>query len=108
MLTRYGVAYDLTNTPYQVYVMYDDLKVCYNFSSKLNKQRFINKAGKNRENINSSLSKRFNITIIYDLLCDIKLYSTVEKRGFLIETESDSYTCLNTIKLNGKNQIIKS
>lgn len=106
MLTRNGIAYDLTLSPYQTIVRYGkEDSIIYKFSSEGNRERFLNKLSENREYYNGSLSKRFNIQITCDKLSDLKLYSSVEKRGFLIETEEKRYTCLNTIRLDGMNLI---
>lgn len=110
MLTRNGIAYDLTVSPYKTVVFYNNKKdsIIYTFSSNLNKERFLEKLSENRNYINGSLTKRFNIQIVCNKLCDIKLYSSVEKRGFLIETEEREFKCLNTIKLDGMNLIQES
>lgn len=105
-LTRNGVAYDLKTSPYKVTLNYKNNNLEYVFSSQLNKERFINKLKDNRMKINESLSKRFGITIEDDMLCDIKLYSATEKRGFLINTNEKAIECLNIIKLDGNNLIL--
>lgn len=105
-LTIRGVCYNLKVTPYTLRVNYEDIDLEYKFSSQLYKDKFISKLGTNRDNINNSLSNRFGFTIVNDLLCDIKLYSMTEKRGFLIMTNDDrTIECLSTIKLDGKNLI---
>ena len=108
MLTRNGIAYNLKLSPYEFLVNYSNGEsIKYKFSSLLYKDNFTKKIDNNRETINGSLSKRFGIDISNDILCDLKLYSSIEKRGFLIETEEGSYQCLNTIKLDGQNKILK-
>ncbi len=109
MLTRNGIAYDLKISPYKHIIRYEDSdSVIYTFSSELNKERFINKLSENRNYINGSLSSRFNIPITYNKLCDLKLYTRIEKRGFLIESEEETFECLNTIRLNGMTLIQES
>lgn len=107
-LTRGGVTYNLEASPYYYTVSYEDsTTITYMFSSDFYKKKFIDKIEENRETINLSLTKRFGIDINFSKLCDIKLYSLIEKRGFLIKT-NESIKCLNTIKLSGETLIIKS
>lgn len=108
MLTRNGIAYNLSLSPYKITLKYDKSDyITFKFSSQLYKDNFQNKLKDNRENIKTSLSNRFGFIIINEKLSDIKLYSSIEKRGFLIETKEGIYTCLNTIKLDGQNKIQK-
>ena len=100
-LTRSGVAYDLTVSPHTLTYNYNGELLTYVFSSKLYMDKFIEKTDENREYINHSLSKRFGFTTVNNKLCDIKLYSLIEKRGFLIKNDKESFECLNTIKLDG-------
>ena len=108
MLTRNGIAYNLSLSPYKVTIKYDkDDNITFKFSSQLYKDNFQNKLKANRENIKNSLSKRFGFIIVHDKLSDLKLYSSLEKRGFLVETKEGIYECLNTIRLDGQNKIQK-
>ena len=106
-LTRGGVAYNLELSPFNLVVEYEDESLEFIFSSQRNKDSFYNKFVENRAKINESLSKRFGFTIENDKLCDIKLYSMTEKRGFLIKGTED-FKCLDTIKLTGVNLIHKN
>ena len=108
MLTRNGIAHDLNVSPYKELIIYDNRKITYTFSSKLNQVRFIERLNKNRNYYNKSLSKRFNFEIEFNILCDIKLYSLIEKRGILIELEEGKVECLNNIKFVGMNPILKN
>ena len=105
-LTRSGVAHDLTISPHQIEVEYDNVTLVYVFSSELYKLKFNGKLGINRLKINESLSNRFGIKVNFDLLADIKLYSQIETRGFLIKGNED-YKCLDIIELIGVNQILQ-
>lgn len=100
-LTRSGVAYDLSISPHTVTLSYYGKDLTYVFSSRLYLDKFMEKLDSNRESINHSLSKRFGFTSVNNVLCDIKLYSMIEKRGFLIKNDKESFECLNTIKLDG-------
>lgn len=101
-LTRSKVAYDLNVSPHRHMISYGDDEITYVFSSELYRDKFTARVQENRENINHSLSNRFGFTIINDLLCDIKLYITVEKRGFLIMKGQDKLDCLNQVELHGQ------
>lgn len=108
-LTKSGVAYDLTISPHKLEMEYDENnKMIYTFSSQLYKNKFIDKLKDNREKVNHSLSKRFGFNIENNLLCDIKLYTTIEKRGFLLDNTKERFECLNIIKLDGNNLITKN
>ena len=107
-LTRANICYNLRESPYFHKVDYgNDEVIEYVFSSELYKEKFINNLSINRKNINNSLTNRFGFEINVDKLADIKLYSGIEKRGFLIRKESD-IECLNDIILNGLKLIIRN
>lgn len=108
MLTRDGICYDLNKTPWNYEVAYQDQILKFRFSSEYYLNNFIKKLGSNRKKINDSLTKRFGIILENNKLCDIKLYQSIEKRGFLIESEEDKIRCLSSIRLNGQNKILKS
>lgn len=101
-LTRSGVAHDLTISPYKLKVVYEESgeTLTYVFSSEFYLNKFVEKAGANREKINKSLSNRFGFTIENNILADIKLYLTTETRGFMIEG-TDVWQRASNIKLNG-------
>ena len=108
MLTRNGIAYNFDISPYKATVNYSkDDSITFTFSSELYKEKFLTKLDENRSIINNSLSKRFGFDIVNDKLSDIKLYSSTEKRGFLLEIKDNKYSCLSTIKLDGQNKIQK-
>lgn len=107
-LTRSGVAYDFNVSPHKITVDYNDERITYTFSSNLYKTKFIDKLEENRKVINNSLTKRFGITLEFNLLADLKLYTTIEKRGFLIEDDSGKHEWQNTIKLSGNLRIMKN
>lgn len=108
MLTRHGVCYNLKLSPYKVEIQYGNEKIIYNFSTMPNAERFKNKLQGNRDKINESLSKRFSIELENNKLCDLKLYSVIEKRGFYIECGERNFECLNSLRLNGQNKILKN
>lgn len=107
-LTRSKVAYDLTISPHILEVPYDHGEtLVYVFSSKLYKDKFYNALFENREKINESLSKRFGFRIESDLLCDLKLYISIEKRGFLILKDKEKFVCVEDIILDGNRVMTK-
>lgn len=107
-LTRSGVAHDLRISPHLYVVKYGINDVLtFIFSSEFYMNKFQSKLEENREKINGSLSQRFGFNIKLDKLADIKLYEKTETRGFLI-IGKEEYTCLNTIKLDGKNLTLTS
>ena len=102
-LTRSGIAHDLKMSPYQVTVKYEEGgELTYVFSSKMYTEKFMEKLEDNRDKINESLSKRFGFMIHINKIADLKLYSMVETRGFLIKGKED-YLCPDDIILDGTN-----
>lgn len=71
------------------------------FSSQVNLDKFNDKLKENRDKINDSLSKRFKFQIIQDIICDLRLYQTIETRGFLIYSNGEYIECLDHVLLNG-------
>ena len=100
-LTRRGVCYDLMKTPYRYEEEYHGTKIQFMFSSQINTDKFIDKLEQNRKRINESLLKRFKFHIKQDIICDIRLYQTIETRGFLICANGEYIECLDHIQLNG-------
>lgn len=107
-LTRNGIAYDLKTTPYLHCVIYEKDGVEYRFSSELYKEKFIAKLENHREKINESLSNRFGFNVKNNILSDLKLYTTIEKRGFLIFYNGVPVECQDNITLDGHKMIMKS
>lgn len=100
-LTRGGVAYNFDASPYRYNVDYGSKSITFVFSSEFYLNNFIRKLKSNREKINQSLSKRFGFMVEHNILCDIKLYTSIEKRGFLLYKNGERFECLNTIILDG-------
>ena len=97
MISRNGVVYDLNVSSYRYTV--DGLT--YVFSSKLHLNKFKKKLKENRDIINYSLTKRFNIAVDVSQLADVVLYRKIETRGFLIVTGEGSELCQNSITYVG-------
>lgn len=104
-LTRGGVAYNLAESPYRFNVDYSSrsTSITFVFSSDFYRKNFIRKMAGNRKKINASLSNRFGFSIENHVLCDMKLYCSIEKRGFLIYQNGERFECPKSIKLDGNN-----
>lgn len=100
-LTRNNVAYNLNESPHRLEVPYDQGILIYVFSSEFYKTNFYNRFLDNREKISESLSKRFGFNVQNDLLADLKLYTSIEKRGFLIILGEEKIVCQENITLDG-------
>lgn len=82
VITKNGVCYDFSLSEYRLKV--DNLT--FVFSSQLHLDKFKQRLKENRNTINRSLTKRFNVHINVNTLADIVLYKKIETRGFLIVT----------------------
>lgn len=100
-LTRRGVCYDLSKTPYTHEEKYDKTSIKFMFSSQIYLDKFKEKLEENRRKINDSLMKRFKFHIQQDIICDLRLYYSIETRGFLISANGEYIECLDHIQLNG-------
>lgn len=108
VLSRNNIAYDFNISPYSVTVVYGGCEIKYVFSSNMYKRNFQQRMQSNREKINQSLSNRFGFTINQDILSDLKLYITIEKRGFLLCKDGIKMECLNNLVLDGDNLMNKN
>lgn len=108
MLTRGKVCYNLKNTPYKISMVYEGQEVIFHFSSSLYIEKFASKRDENRNIISESLNKRFGYYINSKLIADIRLYSQIEKRGFLISVNGEYIECLKNIKLDGMRMIVRN
>lgn len=106
-LSRGGIAYNLAESPFRYNVIYEaeNVSITYVFSSNLYRNNFIRKLQSNRKSINLSLSNRFGIAIEHNILCDLRLYGRIEKRGFLIYKNGEGIECQKSIRLDGHNLI---
>lgn len=105
-LTRSGVAHNLEDSPHKLTIEYVNSHVTFIFSSELYMRLFSERMENNRQEINASLGNRFGFEISNNLLCDIKLYSSVEKRGFFIVSNDDEIHSPEELLLDGE-RIIK-
>ena len=100
-LTRNNVAYNLNESPHRLEVPYEQQSLIYVFSSEFYKTNYYNRFLDHREKISESLSKRFGFRVENDLLSDLKLYTSIEKRGFLVIKGEDKIVCQENITLDG-------
>lgn len=118
-ITRNNIVLDLNISPYYEKINYyrggkfkitdieESNNITFVFSSELYLKKFIEKLHVNRTKINESLSTRFGINIKCDVIADLRLYKSIEKRGFLILANGEKVTCLENIILDGNNLIAK-
>lgn len=102
MLTRSKVAYNLGISPHKYTIQYMNDEVTFVFSSDLYRRKFSERLLDNRATINLSLTNRFGYNCSLDLLCDLKLYSMIEKRGFLVIVNNEEIICQENITLGGQ------
>lgn len=97
--TRNGIYHNLEKSPYHLTIG----GITYWFSSVFYMQKFTELLQGNREKLNTSLTKRFKVVVEVDVLCDLVLYTTVEKRGFLVETDDEwgKERCLGNLQFGG-------
>lgn len=100
-LSKSNIAYNLEISPHTLIVDYGSDKIKFYFSSALYRCKFTQRLHDNRVEIQNSLNKRFGLTIDSSIIADIRLYSKIEKRGFLVETNGGKYTCQDNIILDG-------
>lgn len=88
VLTRHGVCYDLTNSPF-----YSGWR-CFRFyfSSLNHKESFDSKLPVRIPWLNDSLSRRFKMNLDVAPVAVFQLYNQVETRGFFVELTDESYS----------------
>lgn len=107
-LTRSKIAYDLSISPHRLTETYGEKSLEFVFSSDLYKRKFLEKQIDNRKQIEVSLTKRFGVTVKHPILADIRLYTTIEKRGFLLVKDGVEVECPDKIVLDGETLTLKS
>lgn len=107
MLTRAKIAYNLYKTPYVLERVYEGQIIKYHFSSELYKDKFESRTKENRYNLDLSLWNRFGFIINSALIADLRLYSSIEKRGYLISVNGEYVECQNDITLDGLKMTLK-
>lgn len=107
-LTKGGITRNFQETPFTKKIWYGSNNyMIYCFSSQMYLNKFIERLEENREKISISLSNRFGVEVRNEVLCDIKLYSSIEKRGFYIKNHKEGFECPENIILDGKRATLK-
>lgn len=83
-LTRNGVCYNLSETPFHAEVDGYD----FAFSSRVHLESFVKKAKVKKDWLNDSLSRRFHVKVKSEELALVQLYHQVETRGFRVVSPS--------------------
>lgn len=107
-LTRSNIAYDLSISPHRETLPYGGCDLTFVFSSELYKNKFLEKRRENEVQINNSLSKRFGFEVRLPVLADVKLYSTIEKRGFLIIKDGKESIWQKDLLLDGEMMTLRN
>ena len=81
-LSKYGIAYDLSNTPYVL----EALGYLFCFSSPGNMKKFLEGWQKRVDWLNDSLSRRFHLNMQMDEVAVLQWYGMCEGRGFRVMT----------------------
>lgn len=104
MKTRNGIYNNLLDSTYKV----NTGDIVFVFSSEFYKGKFIDLQKENREKLRRSLHNRFLIDCVFNDYFDIILYKKIEKRGFLIYSRGEMFTCPNQVKCVGVKKIEKN
>ena len=108
-LTRANVAYNLEISPHRLTMEYrGGERIEYVFSSDLYRRKFLEKHESNRTEIRESLKRRFGVEVSADLLADFRLYTNIEKRGFLLRKGGEDIKWVERVILNGETLTKKS
>lgn len=97
-LTRYGVCYDLSESPYVA----DWGCMEFHFSTKGHMERFMDEVGTRCRWLNDSLSKRFHVPVRTDGLGAVQLYQMIENRGFYVVFDGEVVTCPDALAFRGQ------
>lgn len=97
MITKNGVCYDLSVSPYVFYIRGFEL----HFSSGSHLDKFKQTWQMKIDWLNDSLSRRFHFDLIFDDLAILNTYRQIETRGFYVIYGGKVYTCPGNIKLYG-------
>lgn len=97
MASRNGVYYDLSKSP----LCATHLGITFAFSSELHRQRFERLAVQRMEWLTDSMSRRIGVRMEMHEPALIQLYRQTETRGFLIEIDGETFTCLDELVFSG-------
>lgn len=97
-LTRYGVCYDLRETPFVA--SYGDME--FRFSTRAHSEKFMDEVGTRVRWLNDSLSRRFHVTVRASELAAVQLYQMIENRGFLVRVREEWFECPGDLAFRGR------
>ena len=97
MASRNGVFYDLSKSPLRATYC----GITFAFSSELHRQRFERLAVQRIEWMGDSMSRRIGVKMEMHEPALIQLYRQTETRGFLVEIDGETFTCLDELVFSG-------
>ena len=100
ILTRNGVAKDLSKSPYTFTEFNNGKTYTFYFSSKLHLNNFNKLRQKNFVMIYNYIYKRFKFKVDCQTLADFNLYKKIEHRGCYIKIDNKYYSKIDNISLN--------
>ena len=98
MASRNGVFYDLSKSPLRATYC----GITFSFSSELHRQRFERLAVQRMEWMTDSMSRRIGIKTDMHQPALIQLYRQTETRGFYVEMDGESFSCLDELVFSGR------
>lgn len=96
--TRYGVCYDLEETPFT----FSYGNMTFHFSTNGHMVKFMDNVTSRVHWLNDSLSRRFRIRVDTDGLAALQLYMMIENRGFYVEFDGKVLTCPDEVGFHGR------
>ena len=100
LLTRNGVAKDLSKSPYTFTEFNNENTYTFYFSSKLHLNNFNKLRQQNFVMIYNYIYKRFKFKVDCQTLADFNLYKKIEHRGCYIKINNKCYSKIEHISLN--------
>ena len=97
-LTRYGVCYDLADTPFTC----EWRCIEFHFSTRAHQERFMDSVSTRVHWLNDSLGKRFRVPVDAGDLAAIQLYQMIENRGFHVVMGGEVITCPEDLVFRGR------
>jgi hypothetical protein len=95
MKTVRGIYYNLKESEY----VFTIGTIKFYFSSKMYRDKFMSRYLEERKRFNQALNHVYKdkFNLLGDMLAWVRLYVTIEKRGFYINIEGNDVTCLDDL-----------
>lgn len=90
---------DVKSEQYSCIKDYGYQKVEYFFNCNYNMQRFQRETMRNRDRLQASLQKRFQMSVDCEILADLVLYRKVQPYGFYIKSEGKYFDTPKGVKI---------